>query len=67
MSIIDALVAAKLSSSKREARQFLADKAVALNGQIIADPKRELGADDFYNGMALLTRGKRNVSILTLA
>lgn len=67
VSIIDALVAAKLSSSKREARQFLADEAVALNGQSVKDSERKLGADDFHNGIALLTRGKKNVCVLTLA
>jgi len=67
MTIIEALVVARLSSSKREARHYLAEKAIALNGQVVTDPKRELGAADFYNGIALLTRGKRNVSILTLA
>ena len=66
-NITDALVAAKLSSSKREARQFLEDNAVDLNGTVITDPKRELGGDDFYNGIALLKRGKRNITVLTLA
>lgn len=66
-NIMDALVAAKLSSSKREARQFLEENAVDLNGTVITDPKRELGADDFYNGMAILKRGKRNITVLTLA
>jgi len=66
-NIIDALVAAKLSSSKREARQFLEDNAVDLNGTVITDPKRELVGDDFYNGIALLKRGKRNITVLTLA
>ena len=60
-AIIDALVAAKLSSSKREARQFLEDKAVSLNGQVVDDPKQVLGAGDFYDGLALLARGKKNV------
>src|SRR3989338_365551 len=66
-NITDALVAAKLSSSKREARQFLEDNALHLNCTVITDPKRELGGDDFYNGIALLKRGKRNITVLTLA
>ena len=66
-AIIDALVAAKLSSSKREARQFLEDKAVSLNGQVVDDPKQVLGAGDFYDGLALLARGKKNVCVLVLS
>ncbi|MBI2613124.1 tyrosine--tRNA ligase [Candidatus Kaiserbacteria bacterium] len=66
-AILDALVTAKLASSKREARQFLADEAVALNGQAVTDVERKLGGDDFHNGIALLTRGKKNVCVLTLA
>ena len=66
-AIIDVLVAAKLASSKREARQFLEGEAVALNGEEISDPKRSLGSDDFYEGVALLKRGKRNVCVLILS
>ena len=66
-AIIDALVAAKLSSSKREARQFLEDKAVSLNGHVVEDPKQTLGAGDFRDGLALLARGKKNVCVLVLS
>lgn len=63
-AILDALVAAKLASSKREARQFLADKAVNLNGETISDAERTLTQSDFHNGFALLKRGKKNISVL---
>lgn len=66
-SIIDALVASRLCHSKREARQFLADGAVTLNGEAITDLKRELGPEDFYSGIAVLTRGKKNVCVLILS
>ena len=65
--IVDALVVAKLSSSKREARQFLEDKAVELNGEVVTDPKRKLQADDFFHDIALLKRGKKNVCVLALS
>lgn len=65
-SIIDALVVAKLASSKREARQFLADRAVVLNGETIRDAERTLAPEDFHNGFALLKRGKKYVSVLVL-
>ena len=63
-SIADALVAAKLAGSKREARQFVEDKAVSLNGEVVTDEKRALAAEDFHNRLALLKRGKKNVCIL---
>lgn len=65
-TIGDALVEAKLASSKREVRQFLKDKAVSLNGEVVTDEKRKLIAEDFHNDMALLKRGKKNVCVLTL-
>ncbi len=65
--IVDVLVSAKLASSKREARLFLTDKAVSLNGEVVIDEKRKLTTDDFYNGTALLKRGKKNICVLVLA
>lgn len=67
MSIIEALIGTKLSSSKREARQFLADKAVSLNGKTIDDAQRKLASEDFHNGLALLRRGKKHVCALVLS
>jgi len=65
--VVDVLVSSKLASSKREARLFLADKAVSLNGEIVLDEKRKLIAEDFQKGVALLKRGKKNICVLTLA
>jgi len=65
-AIVDVLVSAQLASSKREARQFLADKAVTLNG-IQIEENHSLAAGDFHAGVALLKRGKKNVCVLTLA
>lgn len=64
--VVDVLVASKLASSKREARLFLKDKAVSLNGEIITDEKRKLASENFYNGIALLKRGKKNACVLVL-
>jgi tyrosyl-tRNA synthetase len=63
-SLVDALVTSKLASSKREARQFLVDGAITLNGVKVTD--RVLAKTDFKNGNAILKRGKRNVVVLTL-
>lgn len=63
-TIMAALVASGLASSNREARQFLADGAVTLNGEKAED--RALAENDFKDGKALLKRGKRNVGVLSL-
>ncbi len=62
--IMEALVASGLASSNREARQFLADGAVTINGEKVED--RALEESDFKGGKALLKRGKRNVHVLSL-
>lgn len=64
-SLVEALIASKLASSKREAREFIANGAISLNGHKIED--RSVSDDDFLNGLALLKRGKRSVSILSRA
>jgi len=64
-SIVDILTASGLASSKREARQFLSEGAITLNGGKITE-EHVISEVDFKNGVALLKRGKRNVSMLTL-
>ncbi len=66
ISLVDALVASNLATSKREARQFIADGAVQLNSTKETDEGRVLNAEDFKEGKALLKRGKRNIVALTL-
>lgn len=63
-SVVSALIDSELASSKREARQFIEDGAVQLNGEkIIVD--RDITEDDFKEGKALLKKGKRNIVALT--
>ena len=66
LPVVDALVASGLASSKREARQFIEDGAVNLSGEQVTDVARALEEKDFTNSIALLKRGKRNVSVLIL-
>lgn len=66
MTIVDALVESKLASSKREARQFIEDGAVALGDEKVSDVSRVLEENDFSNNLALLKRGKRNTAVLVL-
>ncbi len=64
--LLDALVGAKLASSKTEARRFMKEKAVFLNDECVTDIEKKFDLKDFQNGIALLKRGKRNVCVLTL-
>lgn len=63
--VLEVLVNAGLASSKREARQFLSNGAVSLNGKAITE-EGMFEESDFVQGVALLRRGKRNVCVLTL-
>ena len=65
--VVDVLVESKLASSKREARLFLKEKAVDLNGEIVTDEKQQLAPENFTSGVALLKRGKKNVCVLVLS
>ncbi len=66
--LADVLVRANLASSKREARQFTEDGAITLNGAKVSDTNRLVMKEDFESAsVALLKRGKRTVSVLTLA
>ncbi|HSX15319.1 MAG TPA: tyrosine--tRNA ligase [Candidatus Saccharimonadales bacterium] len=55
-SIVDALVSSGLASSNTEARRFLQENAVSINGQKVNRENFEAG--DFQNGRLLLRRGK---------
>ncbi len=63
--IVDILISSELASSKREARQFIADGAVKINYQNVSE-ERSLAKGDIPNGWATLKCGKRNVVVLTL-
>lgn len=55
-SIVEAMVTSGLAGSNTEARRFLKENAVSLNGQKV---QREFfEADDFHNGRLLVRRGK---------
>lgn len=66
LPLVDALIAANLASSKREARQFIEDGAVMLAGEKVTNVERVLEERDFTDGITLLKRGKRNISVLVL-
>ena len=64
-SILDVLVDSKLVSSKRDARKVIADGAVAVNGEVVAEDA-VISKDNFKHGVALLKKGKRGVCVLVL-
>ncbi len=55
-SVIEALIEAKLATSNTEARRFLKENAISINGQKVQRENFEAG--DFQNGRLLLRRGK---------
>ena len=54
--IIDLLIENKIASSKREAREFLNNNAISLNGEIINDENLVIKNDKEYN---IIRRGKK--------
>ena len=60
MSILDALVQVGAASSKREAREFVANGAVSVNGEKVTDVNAEITADNFIEGTYIvIKRGKK--------
>ncbi len=58
--LADALVAAKVCSSKREAREFIGNGAISINGEIIKDATWELTpAAALEGGIVIIRRGKK--------
>lgn len=65
-SLIDELVASGLAQSKREAREFIESGAVTINSAKVSDVNTTLSAEHFVGGLALVKRGKKNVSLFAL-
>ncbi len=67
LSAVDALVRARLATSKGDARRGIAGKGFLVNGEPIASPDRKLGAADLLFGRwVLLQKGKRNHALLAV-
>jgi len=63
----DLLIAIKASSSKREAREFIKNGAVSLNGQKILDNQYVCKKDDsLFNRYFVIKRGKKNYYLADL-
>jgi tyrosyl-tRNA synthetase len=64
LDLVELLVRAGVSSSKREARQLLESGAISLNGQRVGLERRLTGADLLHGSVALLRRGRKSWHVL---
>lgn len=64
VGVVDVLLVSELASSKREARTFIEGGAVSLNGIKLEDVAYTLTEGDFIEGLALLRRGKKQMTVL---
>ncbi len=59
-ALVDALVEARICSSKREAREFIANGAISLNGEVVKDASLELTPACALEGVVIIIRrGKK--------
>ena len=60
LPIIDILVNNKIASSRREAREFLSNNAITVNGEVVNDENYKIDNDRKYN---IIRRGKKKYFI----
>jgi len=65
-TLVDALVAGGLASSKSDARRLIEGKAVSLSGLPILNPDQKITLSDLGNRYVLVRKGKQGVLILVL-
>lgn len=59
-SLADALVNSRICSSKREAREFIINGAISLNGEVVKDPSSDITPDLAIEGeILIIRRGKK--------
>lgn len=64
-TLVDALIEAKLASSKREAREFIRNGAVLVNGEKVTDEATALTKNDAIEGrFIVLRRGKKLYALM---
>lgn len=65
LSLIDLLLTATAASSKREAREFINNGAIFINGNPVKDENKVFTkADSLFNKYLILRRGKKNYYLL---
>ena len=66
-NLVDVLVETSLASSKRQAREFIKNGAVQINGQKEESNDFEFDTESmFFNKFAVLKRGKRNFALIEI-
>ncbi len=67
-TLLDALVSGGVCSSKREAREFIGNGAISLNGEVVRDPSFELTRERALEGsVVIIRRGKKKFYMGELA
>lgn len=60
LPLVDVLVNNKMASSKREAREFIANNAISINGETVNDPSKVITKDMALEGKVIIfRRGKK--------
>ena len=68
MKLEDLLIFIKAASSKREAREFIKNNAVSVNGEKVNDALKEFNKNDALFGKYLVVkRGKKNYYLVEIA
>lgn len=65
-SLVDVLVSSGLASSKREARTFVEGGGVSLNEEKVEDIEFKFDQTNFFNDIAILKRGKKQMCVLKI-
>lgn len=66
-NIVDLLVNTKILSSKREAREFLTNGSISLNGEKVTDLETIVNKDlTLYNKYIVIRRGKKKYYLVTM-
>jgi tyrosyl-tRNA synthetase len=65
-ALIDALVGTGLAASNGEARRFLNDGAVYINGHQVTTDKSTFSEEDAIHGHAIVRRGKNTLALIRL-
>lgn len=65
--IMDALIALGLAASKREAREFISNQAISMNGAKLTDSEYQFTVKDaYYDRFIVLRRGKKKYGLIIL-
>ncbi|MCA9324812.1 tyrosine--tRNA ligase [Candidatus Saccharibacteria bacterium] len=63
--LLEGLVTLGLASSNTEARRFVAEGAITINGGKVDAEKQSFTTEDFHDGIAVVKRGKNSVAVAT--